>query len=265
MWKYDPKKIYHMPVFFGGTEFVPGMTSNVYDNVTINMTLACEARKLKEYIPEEFELMSPSVILTFCQLRAVEFMAGGGYNLIQIGVPVRYEGKENKLDGLFPLIIWENNAIPILGGREESGQPKVFADIQDLHSYENRVFTNASYEGNKFLELEMKDMVPISQSKLDKMNEESKQLNIFGYRCIPKVGEPGLELRQPILYPQQAYADYGWSGKGVVDLYKLTAEQCPPYYHVVDQLKELPLKEPEQVIMTQGNSKMMPFAGKVLS
>ena len=75
MWKYDPSKIYHMPVFFGGGEFKPEMTSYVYDNVTINMMLPCEAKKLKDYIPEEFELTSPYLLVTFCQLRSVDFMA----------------------------------------------------------------------------------------------------------------------------------------------------------------------------------------------
>ncbi len=41
----------------------------------------------------------------------------------------------------------DDKTAPILNGREQSGMPKIFADIEDHHQLGDGLRTNASYEG----------------------------------------------------------------------------------------------------------------------
>jgi acetoacetate decarboxylase len=155
------------PLFFGGDEFDPDLEARVNDVVCLNFSQTTDGDRLAEYIPKGFELLRPEFTIAYNQFREVEFMAGGSYNLVQIGVPVRFTGKRDRLEGTLALVIWENKTQPIIGGREEDGMPKIHADIQDLHIFHQKYFTNVSYEGNTFLRLEMTGAKPVSGQELE--------------------------------------------------------------------------------------------------
>jgi len=264
MFKFEKNMIYHMPSFFGGYEFDPDMEARVNDAVSLTFTQITDGDRLADYLPEGFELLRPELTITYCQLRDVEFMSGGGYNLVQISVPVRFNGKRDKLEGSFPLVIWENNTRPIIGGREESGQPKIFADIQDLHKFQGKYFTNVSYDGNTFLHLDMTGAQPVDESVLRQMQAGSTSYNMIGWRYIPKVGEPGAELSQPVLYPQGMEVKAAQAGAGTVEWTRMTPEQNLSQYHIINALADLPIKGMGPVLITNGAIIMKPFAGRVL-
>jgi len=264
MFKFEANKVYHMPPFFGGFEFRADIEARVNDVVSLNFTQTTDGNRLAEYLPEGFELLRPDLIISYCQLREVEFMAGGRYNLVQVGVPVRFNGKRDRLEGTFPLVIWENKTRPIVGGREESGQPKIYADIEDLHIVQQRYFTNVSYEGNTFLRLEMVIAEPVDERALEQIKAGITNYNNFGWRYIPKVGGPGAELSQPILYPQGMKVNSAWIGRGDVQWTKLSWEQDESQWEIIKALAELPIKAMAPVIMTKGAIIMKPFAGRVL-
>ncbi|MFD3157912.1 acetoacetate decarboxylase family protein [Haloimpatiens sp. FM7330] len=264
MFEFDDNKVYRMPPFFGGDDFDPNTKANVNDVVTINFIQTTCGSWLADYLPEGFELLRPELIISFCQLREVEFMAGSSYNLIQVGVPARFNGIYDQLEGTFPLVIWENKVRPIIGGREESGQPKIYADIEDLHIYKEKYFTNASYEGNTFLRLKMVKPQVVSNDELEQIQASMENYNVFGWRYIPKVGAPGADLSQPILYPQSAQIENAWVGEGTVKWIKLNWELNEYQYRILKALSQLPVKGATNVMMTKGSITMKPFAGHVL-
>jgi len=59
----------------------------------------------------------------------VNFLAGGGYNLMGINLAATFAGAEDHLSGEYVLVLWENQVNPIIRGRELLGVPKLFADI----------------------------------------------------------------------------------------------------------------------------------------
>ena len=129
-----------MPPFFGGNVYNPDFDAHVNDVVTMAFTYKTDKDKLADYLPDGFELLRPELNVAFCQMREVSFMAGGAYNLVNVSVPARFNGKRDRLEGQFSLVVWENNTLPIIGGREETGVPKIFANIQDLHMFHPRIF-----------------------------------------------------------------------------------------------------------------------------
>ena len=264
MFKLEDNKCYMMPAHFGGHVFDPDQVLYYRDTVSLLFSYTTDGERLAGYLPEGFELTKPQLNVSYSQNRQIDWMAGSGYNLIQIGVPARFHGRRDRVDGEFALVVWESKTIPILGGREQTGMPKIYADIEDLRSYQQKTFTTASYEGNTFLRLEMTESQPVEGEQLAQMKALSADLKPFGWRYIPKVGGPGAELSQPILYPQSFEVNSGWVGGGSVQWTQLTPEQNSSQWYIIKALAELPMIEMAPVIMAKGALMLKPVQARVL-
>ena len=58
------------------------------------------------------------------------------------------------VEGNLLLVMWENHADPIITGREQLGYSKIFASIDDIHTYGGVSKTELTSWGFRFLELE---------------------------------------------------------------------------------------------------------------
>jgi len=263
MFKFEDHKCYQMPAHFGGWDYNP--TGTIYrDTVQISYAYATDGNRLADYLPEGFALLRPELLIAYVQSREVEWLGGAAYNLIEVSVPARFQGRQDRVEGQFALVVWENKTAPILGGREECGVPKIFADIQDLHKIQQTYFTNASYEGNTFLRLEMHGAQPLAAQKLAEIKAQPVERVLFGWRYISKVGGPGAELSQPILYPQSTEINNAWIGKGTVQWTQLKPEQSPQQWHIIKALAELPRNELTPAMMVQGVSTLKSMQARVL-
>ena len=125
---------YLMPVHFGGGKFDPG-TLVTQKATGLAVSYETERDLLENYIPEGFELLAPEVQVAFNKFTEINWMHGGQYNLINVSAPVRFHGKKDELDGAYTLVVWENKTAPILGGREQTGIPKIYAISKTCISY----------------------------------------------------------------------------------------------------------------------------------
>ena len=269
MFVFDPNKTYRMPPFFGGSVFDKNLEIKTYDCMSMNFTYKTDEKKLADYLPEGFELLKPELTISYNQLKGCEFLIGGGYNIIQVQVPARFHGKKDKMEGTFPLVIWENRTQPIIGGREENGQPKIGADILDIQVFKGAYFTNASHDGNAFLRMKMTELEPVDMQTLEQYKEGYKDVTIFGYRYIPKVGAPGADLCQPMIYPQAMNVTGAWSGNGNIEWIKMDsiydfADVPINQYNIIKQLADLPIYELKPSYMVNGFYIMRPYTGRVI-
>ena len=261
MFKFEDNLCYRMPVFFGGYPYQPVETC-YHDVTTIAFAYITDGDRLAEYLPEGFELLRPELSVSFSQCREIDWLAGGAYNLIDVAVPVRFNGRRDQVEGNFSLVVWENRTAPILNGREETGVPKIFADIEDLHIMGDTRFTTASSSGNTFLQLAMAAPVP-ADAALAALFADAR-INALNWRYIPKVGAAGADISQPVLFPQRAEARSVLAGKGTVQWTGLRYEQCPSQAHIISALAELPMREMLPAIMTQGAVYLIPSRARGL-
>ncbi|HOJ43179.1 MAG TPA: acetoacetate decarboxylase family protein [Syntrophorhabdaceae bacterium] len=260
MFKLEENKTYRMPAHFGGWVFDPDAKAVYNDVVGLTYTYRTDEERLLNYIPEGFELTAPEVQIAYQECRQVEWMAGSYYNLITIAVPVRFNGKRDHIEGAYALVVWENKTTPILTGNQ-MGVPKIFADIENLHIFGETYFTRASFEGNTFLKLEIKDPKPVDKAQLDAMTTD---VNSLGWRYIPKVGGPGADLSQFILFPMRSEVEHAWTGQGKVEWIELKMEENPMQYPIIKALTELPIFEMAPVVLTKGKMILMEARGRVL-
>jgi acetoacetate decarboxylase len=249
-----------MPAHFGGRPFDPEAKASYNDVTSLIYTVTTDGDMLSNYIPEGLELTRPEMTIQYQQCREVEWMAGSYYNLVSIGAPVVFNGKKDTVEGSFALVLWENKTTPILTGNM-MGMPKIYADIEDLHIVSDSYRTRLSYEGSTFLQLEMIDPKPM---ETDQTKALTMDFNSIGWRYIPKVGEPGADLNQPILFPMRAEVDAAWTGGGTIQWTELTWDQNPMQFHIIKALADLPILEMAPVIMTKGRAILMEQRGRVL-
>ena len=271
MFKFEDNKTYRMPAHFGGNDPpAPDFTVYIRDLITLSYVCTTDEDQLANYVPAGFELLRPEIVFSFNQMRECDWLAGGHYNTISADVPVRFTGKRDRLEGNYNLVTWENLTAPIIGGREENGVPKIYADIQDLHASPAAYlgapdyFTNASYDGNTFVRMEMSNAKPLEDEQLVALRAAPITANLFGWRYIPKVNGLGAELSQPILYPQGAEVKNAWTGSGTVTWIKQRPEQNPSQFHIINALAQLPIIERAPVLMTKGIGFLKPSQGRVL-
>ena len=246
--------VYKMPVHFGGDAFAPVRT--VYgDMTTIMMGFETDQEELLKLIPEDFELLQPVVHVQYANCREVDWMSGGEYRLIQLSSPVRYEGNSEGLEGEYPLVIWEDKACPIIGGREEDGMPKVFADIAVERHSGDHWFTSASYECNTFLTLDLDRKEELGTEELARLNENPR-INFFGWRYIPRLGKGGASLSHATLYPQEATMIRAWRGDGRVRWHPFTLEMNLVQFSAICSLSNLPVLRYLPALMTKGSARL---------
>lgn len=241
MFEFSDTSSYMMPAHFGGTNGPPRAWTYA-EVTTIGISYETDRERLARYVPEDFEIAEPVVALLYAMNRGVEWMAGGSYNLIAVNVPVVYRRGPRPMEGEYALVVWENKTCPIIGGREQTGIPKIFASIEDHRQIGDRWFTVASYEGSTFLAMDARKTAPMRPDELRALNVKRGMNNWFGWRYIPNVGRPGAALSHAVLYPIAFTFTAAWRAEGTVRWQRLTPEQNPTQFHVIDALAELPIK-----------------------
>ena len=231
---------------------------------TLAMTYKTDRKLLEEYIPEEFELLSSEVQVVFSKFTEIDWMQGGMYNLVNVAAPVRFKGKKDDIEGSYTLVVWENKTAPILGGREQTGIPKIYADIEDLHILKPHYATTASYEGNTFLNMNFKAGEEITGSNLDAIKSGFSSVNTIGWRYIPKVGAPGAELSQFILYPQGMEVKSAISGFGNLKWTTQVPMQNPSQYYIINSLAALPVEKITSSILLEGQTFLHSTGAKII-
>ncbi|CCJ36518.1 Acetoacetate decarboxylase [Methanoculleus bourgensis MS2] len=254
---------YLMPPHFGGCKFDSG-TLITQRSTALAISYETDKELLEQYIPEGFELLAPEVEVSFNKFSEINWMHGGQYNLINVAAPVRFHGKKDELDGAYTLVVWENKTAPILGGREQTGIPKVYADIEDLHIVTPHYATTISYEGNTFLTMEFTATGAITGKELDAVRSQFVSINTLGWRYIPKVGAPGAELSQFVLYPQSMEVETAQAGKGSLRWTELTPMQNPMQYHIINSLAALPVKRVTGAILAEGRAVLRAMGARVI-
>lgn len=256
MFKFEPQSFYMMPAHFG-PRFRKG--SAMYGDVTtIAITYLTDRKLLARFLPEPFEVgPEPLVSVSYAMNRKIEWLAGACYNIIGVNVSAVFKGKVDQLTGNYCLVMWENLTDPILTGREIQGIPKIYADIPDHTICEGIWRTCASYRGHKIVDLMIKDLKPLAPQEVKVIEKMAREGNWMGWKYIPKTGESGAEVSHATLFPTEPTFTEAWNGNGEVKWYRLTWEQNPTQFYIVNALEELPIIEFRSAVMLKGSTNLL--------
>lgn len=266
--EFKPNVRYRMPVMFGPApgprQKGNGVPWAAEESGTANVQWATIAyrsdrAKLEALLPPGFQLTEPHVYVTLGFFRDLYWLAGRGYGIVNVEIPVICTGKDQTIEGGLCLVLWEGRPDAITTGREELGFSKLYADIPDerLQPNTGKVSGSASWFEHKFFELEMHGLE--EEQATGRRLLGPKGGPIF-YKYMPRTGpfgsggcdvayatcahtRPGEESNdQTIAFDDAKYQIWRAKG-GMVKWNRATFEQLPTTYHVVNGMADLPILE----------------------
>jgi len=171
----------------------------------------------------------------------IDWLAGRGYTMIHVWWPVIFKGEQDQVVGRFLAVMWENLADPIITGRGEIGQPKLFAEIPELRIVDGTYHCEASWLGFRFLELQVTELIePASETSPRAEMEGTLML-----KYVPRTGAWGeADICQvsftPDLTPNLT-VEFRKEAEGSVIFHRAAWRDLPTMYHVVNALAGLPV------------------------
>lgn len=209
----------------------------------------------------------------FC-LRDIPWLAGRGYNILSLMIPVTHAGANAQaVDGVYTAVMWENLGDPIITGREQLGHPKLYAQLPDPRHWNDETYIRASWEGFTFAELKLCcDKSP--GSELVSELTSSVGAGIICHKYIPRSGQwneadadyltlspvPGASNQRD---PQPPPAIR--SGTGSIKFNVPQWQDMPTQYHIVQKLAALEQCAPLEALIMAGTTYLDFYDQKILS
>lgn len=211
---------------------------------------------LEAVLPEYYRpAKDPLVTVVFSHNNGLDFMAGAGYRLAAFQVSARFDGEQDHIEGDYILVIFENQAWPIISGREDLGVPKLYADISAIKQLpDGYLRCEVSVWGHLLYSLDVPPMR--SQSGIVR-HIASRQINArpwLAYKYIPSLDGPP-DAEYPTITQNDTRIEKLWLGKsGSMRFGNATAEDFGHVKPLVDALSTLDVLEIVQTIHFQGSS-----------
>jgi hypothetical protein len=247
----SPGPIIRMPAFFGPT---PGprqwpsgaarVGSTQGTRAEISFHVPIDSRALSRLLPRGVTVAEPAIAtVTFASLRDVEWLAGRGYNLVEVSASVRAAPLDGAL-AQFVLVVFENMADPIISGREELGWSKVYADISDVHVPASDAELSVRWDGFEFLTGRVDDLDGVAEpgpSPLPRLH----------LKRIPATGEWGEDDCRyfTTISPDDPFrtVEHRATGTGSLQLREGSFHELPTLINIVQGLGNLSLTGPAKL------------------
>jgi acetoacetate decarboxylase len=157
--KIDSSKIYSMPII-AGPLFEKGIPIPYPEVEGLVVQYETTKEAIAALLPDCYEPgADPLVTMLFGYNNGLSFMAGGDYRLAAVQVAARYDGEEDHVEGDYILIMFEDRTLPIIGGREQLGVPKLFADISVIKTLpDGRLRSEASLWGHLLFSIDVPNL-----------------------------------------------------------------------------------------------------------
>ncbi|MFN2188185.1 MAG: acetoacetate decarboxylase family protein [Candidatus Promineifilaceae bacterium] len=197
----------------------------------------------------------PLVTVLFGYNNGLSFLAGGEYRIATVQVAARFDGEEDHVEGDFILIMFENRTLPIIGGREHLGVPKLFSDISAIKQLpDGRLRCDASLWGHLLFSIETVGLK--KKNALIRMfaNRQFSERPWLGYKFIDRLDGPP-DVDYPTITRNDVEVDELWLGKSAkISFGTASEEDISHVARVVEALKTLPIVRVNRTILYRGSA-----------
>ena len=254
-YQFQPDKMYRMPTHFGPrTGPRRGPDGRTFENkdtpktTSISVSFLTNAEQLEALLPERFALNGPPVVTVYASyMTEIEWLAGRGYNILGVTLPVTFNGEEEQVTGSLLTVLWENLTDPIITGREELGFAKIYCELPEPTILRGERHLIASWLGFKFLDLHVNNLRQQSATEITELTANQTGDGTLHYKYMPRTGEWGTaDVAYVVLTPagnSNSVITERWVGDGSVQFHRARWEDMPTQYNIVNTFYDLEIKE----------------------
>jgi len=254
--KIDPTKYYSMPLIMGPVANRERLVYVYGDVRTFAMQYETDSDAIEVLLPNCYRpAQKPTVTVMFGYNNSVDFMAGGGYRIATVQVAARFDGEQDHVEGDYILVMFENETTPIIGGREQLGIPKIYADISAARTLSTGYLRcEASLMGHFLLGM---DLAPLKKQNALVRRVATGRINErpwLAYKYIDSLDGPP-DADYPTISWNNTKIDKLWLGSsGRIFFGDPSEEDVGIIKRVVDALKTLPIRRVTQTFRMSGSS-----------
>jgi len=255
--KLDPSKHYRMPLIMGPLFDRTARPRLAYPQVeALAFQYLTDPDAAQALLPECYRLAKdPLVTVLFSHNNGLAFMAGAGYRLATFQLAARFDGQRDHVEGDFILVMFENQTWPILGGREDLGVPKLFADISPVRSLpDGHLRCEASLWGHLLFGLDvprMRAQAGVVRAVAGRRVNSSPWL---AYKYIPSLDGPA-DADYPTVTVNNTKLEKLWLGKSAnLRFGSPDVDDVGQIRPLLDALTTLTVIQPVQALRLQGSS-----------
>ncbi len=253
----EPDKVYMMPLIMG--PILPERskrTGSVYKEIQyLGVQYQTDPEAMRKLVPDCYQPTKDSTAtVLFAYNDGVDFMSGRGYRIAALNVLVRFDGERDHVEGNYPLVMCEDDAMPILNGREMLGIHKVLADISSLSNMPSgHLRCEASHWGHLLFGI---DVEPLKEQNVVVRSVANRTLNsqpLLGYKYIPGLDEKP-DASYPVMAPSEFKIDKFWLGESGEVFFGEIGEEDWFASRIVRALKTLPIRKVNQTFRLTGST-----------
>lgn len=215
------------------------------ENRRYKIAYKTDREMVQKLLPPGYIAKDPAIIsICFAECRGIDYMAGGGYNLVCVDVDVEFRGKRDYAEGSYALVLWMDKFYPILLGRELLGAAKLMAEVPDAHKLDNLVTFYASEEGTRLLEGKLWNLRERNQEEIEAMEKAGEGKCWLGYKHFPAVDLNGADVSYATYLPTENVIKKAWSAEGEFRFIgNIDWKRAPLSWNVANTLNQLPIME----------------------
>jgi acetoacetate decarboxylase len=254
--KPDTSKYYRMPLLMGPMFDRVPLPKLAYPQVEVlAFQFLTEPQAIEALLPEPYRpAKEPLVTVLFSENNGLDFMAGAGYRMAAFQVAARFDGERDRVEGDYILVMFENQTWPIIGGREDLGVPKLFADISPMRMLNSgRTRCEASLWGHLLFSLEVQAFK--SQPSVVRA-VATRRINSrpwLGYKYIPSLDGPP-DADYATITKNDTKIEALWLGKKArLELGAASQEDVAFVRPLLDALATLAVVKPVQCLRFKGS------------
>lgn len=241
----DPEKRYIMPLSMGPADRWYSRGSAYRERQILSLQYQTEPEAISALLPGCYRPTDEATVtVAFIYCDGVSFMAGGGYRIATVMVAVRFDGEEDHIVGNYPLVMFEDDTLPILLGRERLGIHKIYGDVSPVRTLPNgHLRCEASLWGHLLFGIELEPPVRQDESVCAAASARANGVPLLGYKYIPSLEGPP-DAAYPISTPGEVTIEQLWLGQtGGLSYGDPEAAGAPFIEAAVDMLKTLPVRQ----------------------
>lgn len=213
------------------------------ETLALSVTGACDRQALQAIVPEGITVVADLVVAEVVRLRNIPWLAGRGYNIVDVSIPAQATGEHETVEGNYTCVLWESRPEPILTGREDLGFAKIFAEISDLEEPSDGMSSAfASWDGFCFFSIGATGLAATSRESDTPPATSSARLH---WKYIPATGEWGeADVSYPVVTPAgdpPRRLVRHFSGSGEFAFKRASFVQVPTMFHIINALADLPI------------------------
>jgi acetoacetate decarboxylase len=260
----DPLSRYDMPVAFGPSPF-PAETE--YADVHMASISWLTARDAAEaLIPPGLKISErPVVTISRMTYEGVDYLGGRSYSELTVGIAVTYDDDGAAIRGQSMPVVWLDDGVALIVGRELLGYAKLPARIPPVAMDQAAVeFSVYEYDA-RLISARIDELEALGESELDRVRKATLQTTVFGWKYIPAT--EGTQSDTDYLTQVSLAFDLreGWRGRATFSWDDPDNSAAPFSSRIVATLRALPVEEIRPAFVGRGPGRLFRGASRRLS